>query len=127
MTPLPACGERALRRGRKASVARVRGRTRTSLILTRRLTRSLARLGLSRERGEAIGAHMTTAPFVSTEWLNERLADPNVVVIDGSWYLPPMNRDPDGWRQRPVRASHSRRRTLPVLKPWNSRPRNTIR
>jgi thiosulfate/3-mercaptopyruvate sulfurtransferase len=36
---------------------------------------------------------MPTAPFVSTEWLNERLADPNVVVIDGSWYLPPMNRD----------------------------------
>jgi thiosulfate/3-mercaptopyruvate sulfurtransferase len=36
---------------------------------------------------------MTTAPFVSTEWLNERLTDPDVVVIDGSWYLPTMNRD----------------------------------
>jgi thiosulfate/3-mercaptopyruvate sulfurtransferase len=34
-------------------------------------------------------------PFVSTEWLNQRLTDPNVVVIDGSWYLPTMNRDPD--------------------------------
>ncbi len=36
-----------------------------------------------------------TALFVSTEWLNERLADPDVVVIDGSWYLPTMNRDPE--------------------------------
>jgi thiosulfate/3-mercaptopyruvate sulfurtransferase len=36
---------------------------------------------------------MTAAPFVSTEWLNERLTDPNVVVVDGSWYLPAMNRD----------------------------------
>jgi thiosulfate/3-mercaptopyruvate sulfurtransferase len=34
-------------------------------------------------------------PFVSTEWLNQRLTDPNVVVIDGSWYLPTMNRDPE--------------------------------
>src|SRR5829696_327183 len=53
-----------------------------------------ARLGLSHQ-GRGKGAPMTTAPFVSTEWLNERLADPNVVVIDGSWYLPPMNRDPE--------------------------------
>src|SRR3954454_17857084 len=36
---------------------------------------------------------MTTAPFVTTEWLNERLADPDIVVVDGSWYLPAMNRD----------------------------------
>jgi thiosulfate/3-mercaptopyruvate sulfurtransferase len=35
-----------------------------------------------------------TNPFVSTEWLNQRLTDPNIVVIDGSWYLPTMNRDP---------------------------------
>jgi thiosulfate/3-mercaptopyruvate sulfurtransferase len=34
-------------------------------------------------------------PFVSTEWLNRRLSDPNLVVIDGSWYLPTMNRDPE--------------------------------
>src|SRR5919206_236774 len=38
---------------------------------------------------------MTTAPFVTTEWLNERLTDPNLVIIDGSWYLPTMNRDPE--------------------------------
>ena len=32
-------------------------------------------------------------PFISTEWLAAHLDDPNVVVIDGSWYLPAMNRD----------------------------------
>jgi thiosulfate/3-mercaptopyruvate sulfurtransferase len=31
--------------------------------------------------------------FVSTAWLNERLAAPDVVVIDGSYYLSTMNRD----------------------------------
>src|ERR687894_2378107 len=45
--------------------------------------------------GEATGVSMPTPPFVSTEWLNERLGDPDVVVIDGSWYLPTMNRDPE--------------------------------
>ncbi|HYI88301.1 MAG TPA: 3-mercaptopyruvate sulfurtransferase, partial [Beijerinckiaceae bacterium] len=34
-------------------------------------------------------------PFVSAAWLAERLDDPNVVIIDGSWYLPAMNRDPE--------------------------------
>jgi thiosulfate/3-mercaptopyruvate sulfurtransferase len=34
-------------------------------------------------------------PLVSTEWLAERLAAPDIVVVDGSWYLPAMNRDPD--------------------------------
>jgi thiosulfate/3-mercaptopyruvate sulfurtransferase len=38
---------------------------------------------------------MPTAPFVSTAWLAERLDDPNVAIIDGSWYLPAMNRDPE--------------------------------
>jgi thiosulfate/3-mercaptopyruvate sulfurtransferase len=38
---------------------------------------------------------MPTAPFVSTAWLAERLHDPNVAIIDGSWYLPAMNRDPE--------------------------------
>lgn len=33
-------------------------------------------------------------PFVSTAWLQERLDDPNLVVVDGSWYLPTQNRDP---------------------------------
>ncbi|SFI16076.1 thiosulfate/3-mercaptopyruvate sulfurtransferase [Bosea sp. OK403] len=32
--------------------------------------------------------------FVSTEWLAERLSAPDVVVIDGSWYLPVHGRDP---------------------------------
>lgn len=34
-------------------------------------------------------------PFVSTAWLQEHLGDPNLVVIDGSWYLPAQNRDPE--------------------------------
>ena len=36
-----------------------------------------------------------TQPFVSTAWLQERLDDPDVVVVDGSWYLPTQNRDPN--------------------------------
>lgn len=34
-------------------------------------------------------------PFVTTAWLAEHLADPNLVVVDGSWYLPAANRDPN--------------------------------
>ncbi|EIM24731.1 3-mercaptopyruvate sulfurtransferase [Microvirga lotononidis] len=34
-------------------------------------------------------------PFVSTAWLQEHLDDPNLVVVDGSWYLPAQNRDPE--------------------------------
>lgn len=37
---------------------------------------------------------MTTDPFVTTAWLAEHLGDPNVVVVDGSWYLPALARDP---------------------------------
>ena len=33
-------------------------------------------------------------PLVSTDWLAERLNAPDVVVVDASWYLPTMNRDP---------------------------------
>jgi thiosulfate/3-mercaptopyruvate sulfurtransferase len=33
--------------------------------------------------------------FVSTAWLQEHLNDPNLVVVDGSWYLPNQNRDPE--------------------------------
>ncbi|HEU6441350.1 MAG TPA: 3-mercaptopyruvate sulfurtransferase, partial [Microvirga sp.] len=33
-------------------------------------------------------------PFVSPERLQEHLDDPNVVILDGSWYLPALNRDP---------------------------------
>ena len=31
--------------------------------------------------------------LVSTEWLAEHLDSPDVVIIDGSWYLPDMERD----------------------------------
>ncbi|HST93250.1 MAG TPA: 3-mercaptopyruvate sulfurtransferase, partial [Microvirga sp.] len=34
-------------------------------------------------------------PFVSTAWLEKHLNDPDLVVIDGSWYLPTQNRDPE--------------------------------
>jgi thiosulfate/3-mercaptopyruvate sulfurtransferase len=33
-------------------------------------------------------------PFVSAEWLHQRLGAPDIVVVDGSWYLPTMKRDP---------------------------------
>jgi thiosulfate/3-mercaptopyruvate sulfurtransferase len=36
---------------------------------------------------------MPKAPFVSPEWLADRLDAPDIVVVDGSWYLPTMNRD----------------------------------
>jgi thiosulfate/3-mercaptopyruvate sulfurtransferase len=29
----------------------------------------------------------------STEWLAEHLSSPDIVVVDGSWYLPPLKRD----------------------------------
>ena len=32
--------------------------------------------------------------FVSTDWLAQRLGRGDLIVIDGSWYLPAMNRDP---------------------------------
>jgi len=35
-----------------------------------------------------------TDPFVSTAWLADRLGDPDLAVIDGSWYLPAAARDP---------------------------------
>lgn len=31
--------------------------------------------------------------FVSTDWLAERLNAPDIVVVDGSWYLPAQGRD----------------------------------
>jgi len=37
---------------------------------------------------------MTADPFVTPAWLTEHLRDPNVVVVDGSWYLPALARDP---------------------------------
>lgn len=32
--------------------------------------------------------------LVSTDWLAARLGQPDLVIIDGSWYLPALNRDP---------------------------------
>lgn len=32
--------------------------------------------------------------LVSTDWLAQHLSSPDVVVLDGSWYLPHMERDP---------------------------------
>jgi thiosulfate/3-mercaptopyruvate sulfurtransferase len=32
-------------------------------------------------------------PLVSTDWLAARLGSPGLRVVDGSWYLPSMNRD----------------------------------
>ena len=33
-------------------------------------------------------------PLVSTAWLAERLGDPTVLVLDGSWWMPAENREP---------------------------------
>ncbi len=35
-----------------------------------------------------------TDPFVSPAWLADHLTDPDLVVVDGSWYLPAAARDP---------------------------------
>lgn len=36
---------------------------------------------------------MSNPYLVSTDWLAERLDDPNVIAVDGSWYLPDAGRD----------------------------------
>ncbi len=33
-----------------------------------------------------------TSPFVSTEWLAANLTAPDLVIVDGSWHLPPAGR-----------------------------------
>lgn len=38
---------------------------------------------------------MTTPPFVSTQWLADHLDDPNVAIVEASYYLPSHNRDGD--------------------------------
>jgi thiosulfate/3-mercaptopyruvate sulfurtransferase len=43
--------------------------------------------------GQISGMTDTTDPFVSTAWLAEHLGDPDLVVIDASWYLPTAKRD----------------------------------
>ncbi len=45
---------------------------------------------------------MLPVPLVPTEWLAEHLGQPGLVVLDASWYLPQMNRDPE----REYRAGH---------------------
>ncbi len=34
------------------------------------------------------------APLVSAQWLADKIGTPGLVIIDGSWYLPALNRDP---------------------------------
>lgn len=36
---------------------------------------------------------MATTPFVTVDWLQARLAAPDIVVLDASWYLPAQGRD----------------------------------
>ena len=45
---------------------------------------------------------MAQAPLVSPEWLHDRLAAPDIVVLDTSWYLPAAGRDPEA----EFRAAH---------------------
>lgn len=49
----------------------------------------MARPLTSQERGYA-----RPEALVSTAWLAERLGAPDIRVVDGSWYLPAMKRDP---------------------------------
>lgn len=37
----------------------------------------------------------STEPFVSPEWLLDHLNAPDLVIVDASYYLPAMNRNPD--------------------------------
>jgi thiosulfate/3-mercaptopyruvate sulfurtransferase len=43
-----------------------------------------------------------TEIFKTTAWLQEHLQDPDIVVVDGSWYLPTEKRDP----QAEYQAAH---------------------
>ena len=36
-----------------------------------------------------------SAPFVTARWLADRLGEPSLSVVDGSWYLPSAGRDPE--------------------------------
>ncbi len=45
---------------------------------------------------------MSIGPFVTVDWLAERLAAPDIVVVDGSWYRPAMGRDAEA----EFRAAH---------------------
>jgi thiosulfate/3-mercaptopyruvate sulfurtransferase len=39
-------------------------------------------------------AHDDPKTLVSTDWLAQHLTDPDLRILDASWYLPDMNRDP---------------------------------
>lgn len=41
------------------------------------------------------GEMVMSKTLVSTEWLAERLGDPNVAIVDASWYMPKSGRDAD--------------------------------
>ena len=36
---------------------------------------------------------MSQTPFVTTQWLNDHLTDPDLVIVDGSWHLPAAARN----------------------------------
>lgn len=44
---------------------------------------------------------MAQDPLVSTAWLHEHLEDPDVKVVDGTWFMPADQRDP--WREYTLR------------------------
>lgn len=39
---------------------------------------------------------MALTPFVTVDWLKAHLGEPDLVVLDGSWYLPAQGRDAEG-------------------------------
>ena len=45
---------------------------------------------------------MATTPFVTPDWLKQRLSAPDIVVLDASWYLPAQGRDAEA----EYRAAH---------------------
>ncbi|GJE55007.1 3-mercaptopyruvate sulfurtransferase [Methylobacterium thuringiense] len=45
---------------------------------------------------------MATKPFVTPDWLHQRLSAPDIVVLDASWYLPAQGRDAEA----EFRAAH---------------------
>ncbi|CAO4167627.1 Thiosulfate/3-mercaptopyruvate sulfurtransferase [Methylorubrum populi] len=45
---------------------------------------------------------MPTSPFVTPEWLHQRLSAPDIIVLDASWYLPAQGRDAEA----EYRAAH---------------------
>jgi len=39
---------------------------------------------------------MSPSPFVTTEWLAANLHSPSIALVDASWYMPALKRDPAG-------------------------------